>query len=725
MKKKKASKKAESPKTLEGRFGALLSGGGFVKTDHNGGEEFFIHPDDVNEAWHNDIVRIVPARGREAGGKARRARVIQVLKRTLANIPVQCVRRTGRALLCRPVDGRLHFNVSVSFMPGEPFPADLAPGHLLLVAPKKRLASHLHDAELVEILGRENDVRVQEDMVKLNHDVPRIFPAKALEQAAALPDAPSASDMENREDLSDVPFVTIDGADARDFDDAIQVCRENGKWLLRVAIADVSHYVRPDGAPDGLDAEALRRGNSWYFPTSVEPMLPRELSNGLCSLAPLQKRLAMLVEIPFDSQGAPGRPRFAPIVMQSWGRLVYEDVQRFFDTSDPQGLSRGQMRDADVIGRMLKDAHELFKILARARKERGTLDFDLPEPKYSFAEDGSITGVRNAERNDAHKLIEEFMIAANEAVARHLSTTRIPFLYRVHPAPEETKLAALFATLEAASVENLPAGIFQNGRPAEDALQKIIAASFGTPAEYVVNRLCLRAMQQARYQPENIGHFGLASRAYCHFTSPIRRYADLLVHRALKSDLGQPVGKNPAFDELQDIGNQLNVLERKAMECEREMIRRMGCLLLGGHEGEVFDASVSGVTDFGIFVELASMPLEGLIRLDDLANDWFELDERAQCLIGQKTGQVWKLGQAVRVRLEKADMARLEMRFLPENMDKYSTGPARKRRGRHSGEKRARGFGKKHSRNARKPSAPKARPAKKHPAKTKKRGKKN
>lgn len=719
---------ADSLKSLEGQFDALLNGGGFVKTGNSGGEEFFIHPDDVNEAWHNDIVRIaiLPSRGHEAG-RARRGRVLEVLKRTLKNIPVQYIKRTGRTMLCRPVDGRLHFNVSVCFPPGEEFPPGLAPGHLLLVSPKKRIASNLYDAAMVEILGRENDVKVQEDMVKLSHGVPRVFPAKALARAASLPDEPLAADMKNREDMSEVPFVTIDGADAKDFDDAIQVCRENGKWLLRVAIADVSHYVRPDGEPDGLDAEALRRGNSWYFPTSVEPMLPKELSNGLCSLAPLQKRLAMLVEIPFDSQGAPGKPRFAPIVMQSWGRLIYEDVQHFFDNPGQKILARGKnpLRDADQIGKMLGDAHELYKILARVRKERGTLDFDLPEPQYSFAEDGSITGVRNAERNDAHKLIEEFMITANEAVARHLSTSKIPFLYRVHPAPEETRLAALFATLQATAVKNLPAGIIKNGQPAEDALQKIIAASFGTPAEYVVNRLCLRAMQQARYQPENIGHFGLASKAYCHFTSPIRRYADLLVHRALKSDLGEAVGKNPTVDELQDIGNQLNVLERKAMECEREMTRRMGCLLLQGHEGEVFDASVSGVTDFGIFVELASMPLEGLIRLDDLAYDWFELDAKAQCLIGQKTGQIWKLGQAARVRLEKADMARLEMRFLPEKMDRYSSGLARKRRGRQTGERNGRKSGKKHSGNAKKPAAQKAQPAKRSAGKTGKGGKKS
>lgn len=656
-----------SMETVEGHFGALLNGGGFVKSAKNNNEEFFIHPDDVNGAWNNDLVRIaILQNDGQPRGKARRARVLQIIDRALENIPVKIVRRHGQTLLCKPVDGRLHFDVSVSFDAAN-MPAELRPGHLILVAPEKHLAANLYDARFIEILGRENDVAVQEDIVKLNHDVPREFPALALEEAANLPEEPGALDLEGREDMSDVPFVTIDGADARDFDDAIQVSRMDSGWLLRVAIADVSYYVRPDGKAEGLDAEAQRRGNSWYFPTSVEPMLPKSLSNGLCSLAPGKKRLAVLAEIPFNDQGEPGKPRFAPIVMRSFARLVYEDVQHFFDTSKlvlREGQKKHEARERSLCS-MLRDAHGLYKILADARKRRGTLDFDLPEPKYGFDPEGKITDVRIAERNDAHKLIEEFMIAANEAVARHLGSTRIPFLYRVHPEPEETKLLALVATLEATSVESLPPGIIANGKPAADILQKILARAANTPAEYVVNRLCLRAMPQARYQPENVGHFGLASKAYCHFTSPIRRYADLLTHRALKMDLGIPVGQIPSLDDLNQIGNQLNTMERKAMECEREMSRRMGCLLLRYREGEVFDATVSGVTDFGIFVELSSMPLEGLIRLDDLTYDWFELDSRTQRLSGIRSGQIWELGKPVRVRLENADLARLELRFLP------------------------------------------------------------
>lgn len=680
----KHTKKSDKiSRVYEGHFQGLLKGGGFVKRVDSD-EEFYIHPDDVNLAWHNDLVKIaVLPRPANPRGNAKQARVIEVVKRHLENMPVRFVRRSGRTLFCQPVDARCHFTISITFSHGEKAPHDLTPGHLLLVSPKKHLGHNLYDASLMEVLGRENDVTVQEDMVKLAHNVPLKFPELALADAAALPPAPTPENMKGRKDCCETPFITIDGADARDFDDAIQVSPDPNGYILRVAIADVSFYVRPDGEENGLDAEARRRGNSWYFPTSVEPMLPKTLSNGLCSLAPRQKRLAVMVEIPFDREGNPGKPEFSCIVMESWARLIYENVQKFFDGSSlyiPD--EEAAPREPEKIGEMLGHAFKLYKILAAARNRRGALDFDLPEAKYEFAPDGTVTGVGIAQRNDAHKLIEEFMIAANEAVARHLGATPCPFLYRVHPAPEEAKVMALIETVRETAVENLPPGIIENGRPVPDAIQKILAASVGTTSEYVVNKLCLRALPQARYSPENIGHFGLASAAYCHFTSPIRRYADLLVHRALKTAMGSPVGDIPDFDQLQEIATQLNTLERRAIDCEREMTKRMGCLLLQGHEGEIFQAVVSGVTDFGIFIELKDKPLEGIIRVEELTYDWFELDSKAQRLIGQKTGQIWELGQPVAVRLEKADLLRLELRFLPKTDFRHGSSMPRRRKGR-------------------------------------------
>ncbi|MDO5484670.1 MAG: VacB/RNase II family 3'-5' exoribonuclease, partial [Desulfovibrionaceae bacterium] len=502
-----------------------------------------------------------------------------------------------------------------------------------MLAPEERLAANLWQARLVGSFGREDDADVQERLVKLNHEVPGEFPPEVLKEAAALPLAPTAEDLKGREDLRHLPLVTIDGADARDFDDAIHVERQGRGWLLRVAIADVSHYVRPArGKRPCLDAEAQARGNSWYFPRSVEPMLPPALSNGLCSLKPGEDRLAVLAEIPFSPQGLPGQARFALAVMRSAARLTYDTVKACLLDSDSAALARlrAETQGAEVLA-MLEEAFALYAVLRKQRQERGSLDFDLPDPDYSFDAQGRVTAIAHARRHDAHRLIEEFMIAANEAVARHLAAAGLPFLYRVHPAPEEGRLQDMLESLRATAADclySLPVGAGRRrGLTAAD-LQTILGAAKGSAREFLVNRLCLRSLSQARYQPGNEGHFGLASEAYCHFTSPIRRYADLLVHRALKTALGHAVGPVPAGQKLLRVADQLNRRERAALDCEREMARRLGCLALRGREGERFQGVVSGMMDFGLFVELDQMPVEGMIRVEDLGDDWFVPDQR-------------------------------------------------------------------------------------------------
>lgn len=672
----------DSLKSLVGRYQALRNGGGFVtplaagddegtpSARVTGGRDIFIHPLQSNEAWHQDLVRVVlsPAGargGRGRGGPSPEGRIVEILERPQKEIPVHLHSRTGRTLFCRPADSRLAVDFSVALPEGNAVPEQ---GALLLVAPEERLASDLWRARLLGAYGREDDADVQENLVKLNHEVPRDFPAPVLDEAAALPAAPAQADLAGREDLRALPLVTIDGADARDFDDAVQVERKGAGWLLRVAIADVSHYVRP--APGkrhaGLDAEALARGNSWYFPRSVEPMLPPALSNGLCSLNPDEDRLAVLAEIPFSATAQPGKARFALCVMRSAARLTYDQVKACLLDHDADALARlrEKPRGGDVLA-MLEEAFRLYAVLRTARRKRGSLDFDLPEPDYSFDAAGRVLEIGFRQRHDAHRLIEEFMIAANEAVARHLRDAGLPFLYRVHPQPDPERLESLFDTLGATALESLPANVHSGGKADAAAMQGILAAAQGTEQEFLVNRLCLRAMPQARYQPENEGHFGLASQAYCHFTSPIRRYADLLVHRALKASLGHAVGPLPAGQKLLRIGDRLNRLERAAMECEREMARRLGCLVLREREGERFAGVIAGVTDFGLFVELASMPVEGMIRVEDLGDDWYELDSRSQSLIGQRSGLCWRLGQRLEVRLAEVHMGRLEIRLMP------------------------------------------------------------
>ena len=669
----------ESLKTITGRFSALREGAGFVtpmrladaddlgdsRWQFAGDKDIYIPAAQNGGAWHKDMVRVALAPGAPRGPSAE-GRVLEVLERGLKEVPAHVVSRHGKTIFCRPADSRLPADFNVELPEGTPAPAQ---GTLVLLEPVKSLASDLWSARLLGDYGREDDVAVQEELVKLNHEVPRDFPAGVLAEAQALPGEPEEADFKGRQDVRHLALVTIDGADARDFDDAIHVEEQPGGkgWILRVAIADVSHFVRPRGrgCPGALDAEALSRGNSWYFPRSVEPMLPEILSNGLCSLRPNVNRLAMLAEIPFTAKGQPGKPRFSQAVMRSAARLTYDQVKACLLDKDAAALAdlKAQERGEEVLA-MLDKAFALYAVLRDVRRERGTLDFDLPEAECRLDDLGRVAWLGHRLRHDAHRLIEEFMIAANEAVARHLRDADIPFLYRIHPEPDPERLESLFDTLEATGFENLPP------RPTAASMQGVLAAVQGTPQEFLVNRLCLRAMPQARYMPVNEGHFGLASVAYCHFTSPIRRYADLLTHRALKTSLGLDAGPVPAGQKLLRIADQLNRRERAAMACEREMDRRLGCLALLPRVGEHFSGIVAGVTDFGVFVELTEMPVEGMIRVEDLGDDWYDFDARTMSLVGQHSGIIWHMGQKLDVALSEVNLGRLEIRLMPLELPK-------------------------------------------------------
>ena len=687
--------RADSLREVVGRYAALRNGaGGFVTPlDDRGrvnGADIFIHPLHSNDAWHGDRVRVLLSpRGRQVRGKSAEGRIVEILERAQQEVAAQVLDRVGLRLHCRALDSRLNrdFSVHLAGCPDDMVRA-AQPGALVMLEPQEALASDLWQARLLRVEGDADAVSVQENLVKLNHEVPRDFPPRALAEAEALPAAPLPEDLTGREDLRALPLVTIDGPDARDFDDAIHVERRPGGWLLRVAIADVSHYVRPRSA---LDTEAFARGNSWYFPTSVEPMLPFALSNGLCSLRPEEDRLCLLAEVVIDHRGLPGQSRFAPAVMRSAARLTYEEVEAALRRHD--GAARQRLLSlprGEAVLPMLEEAYALFEALRQARRQRGSLDFDLPEARYDLDDKGHLLGIGRRERLDAHRLIEEFMIAANEAVARFLGGPagtggvavassrdggqRPPFLYRIHPQPEPERLESLFDSLAVMAPDLLPP------RPSASSLQGILQTAQGTDQEFVINRLCLRSMPQARYMPWNEGHFGLASTAYCHFTSPIRRYADLLVHRALKLALGQGAGTVPAGQKLLRVADQLNRRERDAMECEREMARRLACMALRPQVGQCFAGVISGVTEFGLFVELQAMPVEGMIRVEDLGPDWYQLDERRHALVGQRSGQLWHMGQAVEVQLADVHAERLEIRLVLPGSEAAAGRSARQRR---------------------------------------------
>jgi ribonuclease R len=403
----------------------------------------------------------------------------------------------------------------------------------------------------------------------------------------------------------------------------------------------------PEGS--ALDKEALERGNSYYFPQSVEPMLPERLSNGLCSLNPAVPRLAMVAEIDFSPSGKPGRTDFYTAVIESKARLTYAQVNRALMLGD-----EAERTNVAPVLPMLETAEALARTLHAVRADRGNLDFDLPEPEILFNLQGETMDIRPKVRHFGHQIVEEFMIAANEAVARFLTEREAPVLYRVHPEPDPAKLEALFGLLGRTDMAtHLPA------KPGAGDLAEVLRAASGTDLDFLVSRLALRTMMQAAYSPKNGGHFGLASTCYCHFTSPIRRYADLVVHRSLKRVLaGQSVTAQSA-GRLQKVAEHISRRERVAMEAEREILKRVTVLFLSDKVGRQFTGVIGSLADFGFWVELREVMAEGMVRLSSLSDDYYTFFAERHELIGERTGRRFRLGQPVTVELVGVDMGRL------------------------------------------------------------------
>lgn len=623
---------------MTGTLDVRRSGVGYLIPEDKRQKDLFIHPSNFGGAWPGDTVVAVVDSSRKKD--APEGRVVEVLDRATSELLVRVSRRVHQgSYFCHPTDSRMPFYTVVDTS-GIPNPEK---GDILSVRPEEEQEKGLWRCTALRRLGEERDLATQELLVKTGYSIPEVFPIPVLKQAEALPDEPSPADWAGRNDLRKLALVTIDGETAKDFDDAVYVERQENGYRLVVAIADVAHYV-PEGSP--LDIEALARGNSYYFPLSVEPMFPEALSNGLCSLRPHVPRLAMVVDTPYSLDGEPGAPRLYNAVIMSQARLTYNQVQTALDGSP----------DADTapLLPMLRDAEELAKIFMQRRMDRGCLDFDIPEAQVRVIED--IVSVHAGTRLFSHRLIEEFMIAANERVAEYLGARQRVFPYRIHPQPDEKKLETLLRMLSHTSlVDRLPKEMNQMG------LQHISHAAKGTDIEYLVNRLILRTMMQAQYSPENDGHYGLASAAYCHFTSPIRRYADLLVHRSLKRLIsGEP--EKMSVDDVQGICEGLNALERKAMEAEREIQKRSAILALEDRIGETMRGVISGVADFGFWVELLDMPVDGLVRLATL-DDFYVFDPERQDLLGQRTGKTFAMGQTLDVVLEAVSLERVEINF--------------------------------------------------------------
>ncbi|MEQ9814294.1 MAG: ribonuclease R [Azospirillaceae bacterium] len=566
------------------------------------------------------------------------ARVIRKLDRPRSNRVIGVIRDRGRGAYLQPADKRddREYRVADSRLAG-------AGDGDIVAAELHRSRGGPPDVAVLEVLGRADDPRSISLIAIATAGIPVEFPRAAVEQAEqAKPPA-----LGKREDLRRIPLVTIDGADARDFDDAVHAQPDDdpqneGGWQLLVAIADVSAYVDPDSP---LDREAFRRGNSVYFPDRVVPMLPEALSNGLCSLVPGEDRACLAVRIAVDSGGQVRDYRFTRGLMRSAARLTYEQVQAAVD---------GQPDDttSPLLDPVLKPLYGAYRALDRAREKRGTLDLDIPERTVAFDPQGRITGFAERQRLDSHKLIEEFMIAANVAAARALTERRTGTLFRVHDAPDRAKLMALKEFL---APYGYTIALGQVIRPRMFA--QVLKQAAGRPEAPAVSELILRAQAQARYEPENIGHFGLALPAYCHFTSPIRRYADLVVHRGLVRALSLGHGGLTEREEarLDEIGEQVSTTERTAASAERDAMDRYVSAYLSGHVGEAFQARISSVTRFGLFVSVDPSGADGLIPISTLPDDYYDHDERAHALVGRRWGRIYRLGARLEVVLVEAD----------------------------------------------------------------------
>ncbi len=630
----------EKISVVKGKLRVHPDGFGFVETED--GKTIFIPPRRIGKALDGDIVL---ARIERTTSKGPEGSILNILERPRKHIVGYLVKR-HKFFFVEPEDRRLPFEI---FIPKKRR-QKATEGHLVvarIIQPTSEFGVPL--GEIIKDLGDPEEISTHCLATIYNYNLPYEFSEKVEKELEKIPDEVREEDKRGRVDVRKIPLVTIDGENARDFDDAICVKKTSRGYKLWVAIADVAHYVQ---RASFLDKEAYERGTSVYFPNMVLPMFPKKLSNGLCSLNPNVDRLAMVVEIDYDKEGNIFSTKFYEGLMKSHARLTYTEVKKMLVDKDPEVISKYR-----ELYPMLLEAGELAQILREKRLARGSLDFDLPEPEIVINLEGKIENIIKRERNLAHMLIEDFMIAANEAVAEFLTEKGYPFLYRIHETPDVNKLREL---LEFLPLENIKMEIPEE--PTPQFYQALLETLKDHPLGYLYHHLLLRTLKQAKYSPQNVGHFGLASTCYCHFTSPIRRYPDLVVHRTLKRALRNK--KPPYFeDELEEMGKHLSSRERIAEEAEREVIKKFQCFFMKDKIGETFSGIISGVTAFGFFVDLEEYLVSGVVRVIDLTDDIYVLDEKGISLIGKQKGKIYQIGQKVKVKVKNVDLKRFQINF--------------------------------------------------------------
>jgi len=701
---------AQSREFAAGRLNMHRDGYGFLIADHPAPGimgDIFLPPEQAQKAMHGDRVVVRVARI-EASGRAD-GEILKVLKRAHPTVVGEFrIGRRGQFVI--PQEGRIQQWIEIQEGLEIPAAAPLT-DRIGVAARTVANAAELNgmivnvevlefpeDGEypvgrVIEILGHPDDFGVDVETVIRKHHLPHRFPPEVMEQAEAVPRAIGESELAGRRDFRGMDVVTIDGETARDFDDAVWVDRlANGNYALHVHIADVSHYVRP-GTP--IDEEARLRGTSVYFPDRAVPMLPYELSTGICSLVPREDRLVLSALLEIDHQGEIVRQEFTPGAIQSVERMTYTSVHKILE-----GDAELRERYHTLVARF-ELMRELAEILNRKRVRRGSIDFDLPEPLIEFDEFGEMIGVIRAPRNMAHRLIEEFMLAANEAVAAHLEHSGIASIYRIHEKPDPKRVmefeevAAHFGrSLGAGAIPVKRFGMTDRHRDgskrrreieiAESDVritsrhyQRLVAKIEGTPEERILSYLMLRSLKQARYSTENVGHFALAAETYTHFTSPIRRYPDLMVHRLLRGVLcrvGLPAcltevraGREayPTYDQaaLEAIALDCSQSERRAADAERELVEWKKVRFMAERLGQEFAALAVSVTKYGLFVELEDLFIEGLVPIDTLPGDEYTYQESVRKIVGKRSPREFKAGDSVRVILDRVDANERKLQF--------------------------------------------------------------
>jgi ribonuclease R len=626
-----------------GRVKCHPDGYGFVIPEGEGEEDIFISPKNLKEAMHGDrvVVRVESIRR-----KGREGKVIRILERGFHKVVGKFMKAKNYSYLI-PDDERILQEVYVP--EGE---TKHARPNQIVVAEITRYPTERARPEgrISIILGYPDDPEVEPQIVLHKYDLPHRFSSAALKEAKSLTLLPSSHEYRDRADLREIPTFTIDGEKAKDFDDAVSIEKEkDGGMKLYVSISDVSHYVKEGTA---LDEEAFLRGTSVYFPDRAIPMFPPELSNEICCLHPRSDRLTLTVELKYDANGEGRGVRFYPSVIRSNERLTYTFVKKILMDEDAELRKRFR-----PILPSLELMADLSQELRQRRMEKGAIDFDLPEPEVILNFQGETEDIIRAERNLSHQMIEEFMIAANEAVAHFMEENGSPFIYRIHEPPKQEAVDEFRRF-----ISHLGYKMRKDSDRSPKDLQKVLFEAKGRPEEKVVNNILLRSMKWAKYSAQNQGHFGLALDSYTHFTSPIRRYPDLIVHRLLKKVLFKREGKI-LEEELAKKTDHLSRRERVAMEAEREILDRYRVRFMREKMGEDFEGVISGVTAFGFFVELKDIFIEGLVRVTSLHDDYYHYHEKRYCLVGERTHKTFRIGDEVRVRLDRVDAERRHIDF--------------------------------------------------------------